>query len=263
MTVSLTSVIRYAQALDSAATDGAGKTGLTNSDVTAKYLVQGGTLTSLTVETITTLGTYQAPSSAAHIRLKELAGSDPTKGIYEIHFHNTQVQLSGKRLWLFLSATGAAFQPLEVDLSDIADRLPEIAPDTAGGLPTTSYYSPVTTIDANVVTWAGETATVDGGNLPNVNASAISSSTPATAIKDQVVAALSTDTYAEPGQGTPAATNSLAAKINYLFKGWRNKVTQTATTYSLFADDAATVDQKASVSDDGTTFTRGEITTGP
>jgi hypothetical protein len=82
-------------------------------------------------------------------------------------------------------------------------------------------------------------------------------------VNAEVVDALATDTYAEPGQGAPAATTSLAAKINYLYKAFRNKVTQTSTTYSLFADDASTVDQKATVSDDGTTFTRGEITSGP
>lgn len=106
------------RALDSTATDGSGKTGLAFGDITAKYLTQGGTLTSLTTETITTLGTYQAPTSAAHIRIKELAGSNPTLGVYEVHFHNTQMVDTGKRLWLFCSASGAVFQPLEVDLKD-------------------------------------------------------------------------------------------------------------------------------------------------
>ena len=79
----------------------------------------------------------------------------------------------------------------------------------------------------------------------------------------EVVDALATDTYAEPGQGAPAATTTLAAKLNYLYKAWRNKVTQDATTYKLYADDTTTVDQKAGVSDDATTFTRGEVGTGP
>ena len=82
-------------------------------------------------------------------------------------------------------------------------------------------------------------------------------------INAEVVDALNVDTYAEPAQGTPAATTSLAAKLNYMYKSWRNKKTQTATTYSLFNDDAATVDHKATVSDDGVTATKGEITTGP
>jgi hypothetical protein len=76
-------------------------------------------------------------------------------------------------------------------------------------------------------------------------------------------------TRAEPGQGTPAATLSFLSKIDYLYKAWRNKKTQTSTTFSLFNDDltlnagAGQVDQKATVSDDGTTTTIGEIATGP
>lgn len=80
-----------------------------------------------------------------------------------------------------------------------------------------------------------------------------------TDVKNQVVAALSTDTYSEPGSGAPGTTISLASKIGYLYKAFRNKVTQTSTEYKLFADDESTVHQKATVSDDGTTFTRNEV----
>lgn len=85
----------------------------------------------------------------------------------------------------------------------------------------------------------------------------------AAAVNAEVVDALNTDTYAEPGQATPGATVSLAAKIGYLYKAWRNKTTSTATQYNLYNDDAATIDQKATLADDATTFTRGEIATGP
>jgi hypothetical protein len=67
----------------------------------------------------------------------------------------------------------------------------------------------------------------------------------------------------EPGQGTPAASTDVLTKIDYLFKNWRNKKTQTSTQFKLFADDATTVDQKATVADDGTTATIQEVTTGP
>lgn len=70
-------------------------------------------------------------------------------------------------------------------------------------------------------------------------------------------------TRAEPGQGTPGATISFLSKIDYLYKAWRNKKTQTGNTFSLFNDDAATVDQKATSTDDGTTTTITEIITGP
>lgn len=82
-------------------------------------------------------------------------------------------------------------------------------------------------------------------------------------VNAEVVDALNVDTYPEPGQGTPPATTTLAAKINYLYKNWRNKKTQTSSQWSLLNDDAATVDQKAAVADDGTTASKGEIATGP
>jgi len=82
-------------------------------------------------------------------------------------------------------------------------------------------------------------------------------------VNAEVVDALATDTYAEPGQGAPAATTSLAAKINYLYKNWRNKKDQTATNWRLYADDGTTVDQKSTASDDGTTAAKSEIVTGP
>jgi hypothetical protein len=84
-----------------------------------------------------------------------------------------------------------------------------------------------------------------------------------TSVNTEVVDALATDTYAEPAQGTPAATTTLSAKIGYLYKAWRNKSAQTASQYSLYNDDAATVDHKATFTDDATTATRGEIATGP
>jgi len=84
----------------------------------------------------------------------------------------------------------------------------------------------------------------------------------AAAVNTEVVDALNVDTYAEPGQGAPAATTSLVAKIGYLFKAWRNKSTQTATEQKLYADNESTVDQKATCSDDATTFVRAEVGTG-
>ncbi len=82
-------------------------------------------------------------------------------------------------------------------------------------------------------------------------------------VNAEVVDALATDTYAEPGQEAPGATVALSTKIGYLYKAFRNKLTQTAVQLSLYNDAGAVVDQKATVSDDGATFTRGEIGTGP
>lgn len=68
---------------------------------------------------------------------------------------------------------------------------------------------------------------------------------------------------AEPAQGAPAASTSILAKMDYLYKAWRNKSTQTATTTSYYDDAGTTVDHKSTVSDNGATFTKGELATGP
>ena len=71
--------------------------------------------------------------------------------------------------------------------------------------------------------------------------------------------ALATTTYAEPA-AVPAATASIKDKIGWLAALARNKITQTATTQTL-RNDADGADIAAStVSDDLTTFVRGEYT---
>ena len=109
----------------------------------------------------------------------------------------------------------------------------------------------------------GSTASVTGA-VGSVTGSVGSlGATAKTDVNAEVLDVLNADTFAEPGQGAPGATVSLAAKIGFLYKAWRNKSTQTATTYSLFNDDTTTVDHKATVSDDATTATKGEVATGP
>lgn len=76
-------------------------------------------------------------------------------------------------------------------------------------------------------------------------------------VNAQVVDALSVDTYAEPGS-VPAATATLAAKLGWLFFLARNRITQTATTQTALADDGSTSVATSTVSDDGSTFVRGE-----
>lgn len=121
--MSLTSVIEHIKGLNTST--GLGKTGLVFGNFTIKYLTRGGVLTALTPETIDVLGTYQAPSSAAHIRIRELNDTDPTKGVYQVHFHNDQVVEAGDKLWLFASAAGSDFQPLRLDLVPFETALSE------------------------------------------------------------------------------------------------------------------------------------------
>lgn len=77
-------------------------------------------------------------------------------------------------------------------------------------------------------------------------------------VNAEVLDVLNTDTFAEPS-APPAATASLVAKIGWLAILARNKITQTSTTQTLYADNGSTTVATSTVSDDGTTATRGEF----
>jgi len=110
----------------------------------------------------------------------------------------------------------------------------------------------------------GAVGSVSGNVAGNVTGSIGSLAAQAkTDVNNEVVDAINIDVYTEPGQGAPGVSLSLVAKVGWLYKFMRNKITQTSTTLSIFADDTTTVDQKATVTDDGTTYTRSEISTGP
>jgi hypothetical protein len=128
-------------------------------------------------------------------------------------------------------------------------------------------------VDVNVVSWNGvavspsdsagyPVVTVKDGTGPGelqLTAGAVDLSTAAlAAVNAEVVDTLNVDTYAE--SGIPAATSSLAAKIRWLATIARNKILQTGTTQRV-RNDADSADLSTStVSDDGTTFTRGKWT---
>lgn len=82
-------------------------------------------------------------------------------------------------------------------------------------------------------------------------------------VKARVVEALSSDTYAEPGQAIPPTPTTLAYMLSWLYKLSRNKLQQTNTQTSVFNDAGTIVDHKALVSDDGTVTTRAEFVSGP
>lgn len=72
-------------------------------------------------------------------------------------------------------------------------------------------------------------------------------------------AALATNTYAQPAAVIPA-TATLVQKIGWIAALARNKITTTAAVQTLFADDNSTTVSTATVTDDGTTATRGKFT---
>jgi len=83
---------------DSSSLVGGGLTGLTSgsSGLAGRYLYPGGTPVSLTFETISTQGTYSAPTSNAHLRIKEIDATN-APGWYELQFHNDWFSVANAR----------------------------------------------------------------------------------------------------------------------------------------------------------------------
>lgn len=141
-----------------------------------------------------------------------------------------------------------------------ADVTTELQAGLATAAALTTVGNNVTTIAGYLDTEIGTIVTAVDTTIP-AQISALNNLS-AAQVNTEVVDALNVDTYAEPGLGAPGATISIAAKINYLFKAWRNKVTQTTSEYVLYADDGTTRHHAAAVVDDGSTFTKSEVGSG-
>lgn len=104
----------------------------------------------------------------------------------------------------------------------------------------------VTQISGNAVS---TTTAQIGANAVQISASATAA--------DNVETAFASTLSEE--SAVPAANAPWWTKLNFMFLKARNKITQTATTQTLLADDGSTPVGASTVSDDGTTFTRGEF----
>ena len=90
-----------------------GKTGLVYTDMTAYYVKPGGTLTAMTLETISTLGTW-ASSGDNYLGFKLLDDTN-APGLYELHIPNNLLA-SGNGAVIILTASGAVPCALEIQL---------------------------------------------------------------------------------------------------------------------------------------------------
>ena len=82
-------------------------------------------------------------------------------------------------------------------------------------------------------------------------------------VNAEVVDVLKTDTKGEPAQGAPGVNISIEAKIAWLYKFMRNKITNDGTDIKVYNDAETVVDHKAPVAEAAGTVTRGEFVTGP
>lgn len=156
---------------------------------------------------------------------------------------------------------------------------PSVSEFNARTIPSDDYFDPAVDVVARVTLVDTTTANTDmrgtdGANTTapdNASITAILTDTgttlPATLatlptnaeVNAEIVDVMETDTHAEPTSAVPA-TSSLKDAIIWNKTVSRNKMTQTATTTLLRNDaDNATI-STSTVSDDGTTFTKGKHT---
>lgn len=128
-------------------------------------------------------------------------------------------------------------------------------------------------VGGNVVGSVGSVAGAVGSVTGNVGGNVVGSVASVTAavsvtgdlsatmkasVNAEVVDVLSVDTSAELS-APPAAASSIRDRLAWIFLLGRNKITQTATTQTVLADDGTTTVATATVSDDSTTASRGEF----
>lgn len=111
-----------------------------------------------------------------------------------------------------------------------------------------------TTLDGIV-----DTLTTEMAKVPKSDSTVTFNATALASINAEVVDAIHVDTHSEL-TAVPAANASLVDKVNWLFTLARNKLLQTATTSTLRNDADGADIATSTVSDNGTTFTRGEWT---
>jgi len=117
-----TSVILHVEIMDTSSTTGGRKTAMTyaTSGLACSKIRPGeAVVTGVTFEDITTLGTYQAPTSNAHIRFKKIDDTN-WPGLYEIHLHNDWLDVTNSRRGVSFVLFGAANMmqtPVEIELT--------------------------------------------------------------------------------------------------------------------------------------------------
>lgn len=87
-------------------------------------------------------------------------------------------------------------------------------------------------------------------------------STAVTQVNDEVVNVLFTDLIAELTVGQPSSTPTIAKALMALYMTWRNQTTQSPSEMKV-RNAAGSVITKATTTDSGTEFTKGQYQTGP
>ncbi|KKM13800.1 hypothetical protein LCGC14_1712550 [marine sediment metagenome] len=272
------------------------KTALLFSDIetggSASYMRQGAARTDFALITL-------ASASAAHADGGFILVDDTNlPGVYRCDVPDAAFATGVDEVTVGLvveSTNNAAVSPLKVQILDVDLRdavsmgitaLPAAAADAAGGLAISDAGG--LDIDAKLANTNEVTAArmgaltdwIDAGRLDAIldlvladtgelqaddtpGAIAALNNLSAANVNAEVVDVMRTDVTTLPGQEAPPLTPTMEEMVSWMYKVLRNRTTQTATQWTLYADNETTVDAKATVSDDATTAIVQEIATGP
>lgn len=222
-----------------------------------------------TTDSLQALRDNQAPAAPTAAAVADAVWDESTTGHVTPGTFGEQVKTDIDAILVDTSTT------LDGKIDTIDSNVDAILVDTG-----TTLDGKINTLDTNVDSLVTAVITNAAGVDISADVAAVKSDTAATLVDtnelqtdwtnggrldlllDQIVAEVVT-AAGEPAQGAPPVSANLMDKVSWLYKMARNKTEQTSSTYSLYDDAGTTVDTKATVSDDGTTFTRGELLTGP
>lgn len=167
--------------------------------------------------------------------------------------HTTGATVTAKVLYLD-NSTGWTQQGSDVSLTEdgtITGHYAGDMPTASAGRYYISFYDSGTLIDGKTtaIDWDG-TAVITGNSIDTIIDTAISNAD----IPGATWATNFNELTSIPG-GSTTVENMI--KLVYLLT--RNRITQTSTTTTVYADDGTTAVGTATITDDGTTTTRGEL----
>lgn len=229
------------------------------------------------VSAITTFGVYAGSATNAAFGEIRTAGVPNCSGLYELQLPNNGLAVGARAATFFLTDAGNSeswvVSPLEFQLVaedpgthtwDVvrasratAGTFGEGAASVQGNV--TGSVASVTGAVGSVTGAVGSVTGAVGSVTAAVTVGELTTTARAEIKTDAVIAAFTTDTYAELA-AVPAATSPIFTMLRWLFVLARNKRTATATAEALRNDaDAGDIATNAH-SDDGVTSVRGEWT---
>lgn len=157
---------------------------------------------------------------------------------------------SGYMIYQTARLVGAALGVVSANMTQIAGQ----TANAAAGVTFPSLIASPTNITAGIITTISGNVTGSVGTVNALAANVITAASMAPDATDEIWAKACTEPVAVVG-----ASPTAIAALSWLLTLSRNTILQTATTQTLKADNTTTTIAASTISDDGTTFTRGEF----